>query len=161
MAGKAENFCDTGIPKVRQRSLTEKATSESTRNFFELVLIPIFDGQGIDEIMNNFYRYWFDALIKHGQLPKKKQKYKNQFLRGGDPKTISRLSELSYHAWAHIERGESIPDIHAHIRSIPLKFNAKYDFPEVKFQEALDLKTPANTKKISIPPEENNGSFLN
>jgi hypothetical protein len=31
-------FRESRIPKVRQRSLTEKATSESTRNFFELVL---------------------------------------------------------------------------------------------------------------------------
>jgi len=37
-AGKAEILCDTGISKVRQRSLVEKATSGSTRKFFELVI---------------------------------------------------------------------------------------------------------------------------
>lgn len=124
-------------------------------------LIPIFEGQGIDQIMNSFHEYWFDTLVKHGYLPKKKQQYKTQYLRGGNSRAISNLSQLSYHAFHGIDRGDSIPLIHAHIRSLPIKFNGKYNFPDVKFQQALDEKTPPNLRKISIPPSSNNPIFIN
>lgn len=124
-------------------------------------LIPIFDGEGIDQVMNAFYQYWFDSLIKHGYLPVKKQAYKTQYLRGGNSRAISNLSQLSYHAFNGIERGESITDVHTHLRGMPMKFDGKYDFPDVKFQQALNTNSPPNLKKIPIPSLETDSLFRN
>lgn len=124
-------------------------------------LIPIFDGQGIEHVMDSFYQYWYDVLIKHGYMPKKKQQYKTQYLRGGNSRAISNLSQLSYHARCSIDRGDNIPTTHERLRSLPMKFNGKYDFPEVKFQQALDLETPPNLQKVSIPPSNSHSVFRN
>jgi hypothetical protein len=124
-------------------------------------LIPIFKSEGIEEVMNAFHHYWFDTLIKHGYMPMKKQAIKTQYLRGGNSRAVSNLSQLSYHAFNGIDRGKSILDVHAHLRGMPMKFDGKYDIPDAKFKLALDTNTPQNLKKIPIPLLDNTSLFPN